>query len=250
MPNFELKLVDSLAIITMTRGKVNAINPDFVRELNLLLDDIERHPDIHAVVLIGQGKFFSFGLDIPELYELTPEAMTRFIQTFCDLYHRLFLFPKPIVAAINGHAIAGGCILATACDRRLMSAGNGKIALNEVTFGASLFAGAVAMLQFACGSRNAEQILLTGHMFTPEQARELGLIDEVTEDDKLLADASRVARELGKNHGPHFTSLKRLSRQPIADQWRIREPHAITEWIDIWYSPETRAKAKSIQIRQ
>ncbi len=250
MPNFELKLVDSLAIVTMTRGKVNAINPDFVRELNLLLDDIERHPDIRAIVVTGQGKFFSFGLDIPELYELTPEAMTRFIQTFCELYHRLFLFPKAIVAAINGHAIAGGCILATACDRRLMSAGNGKIALNEVTFGASLFAGAVAMLQFACGPRNAEQVLLSGQMFTPEQAKDLGLVAEVIDEGKLLTEACRVARELGKNHGPHFTSLKRLSRQPVADQWRIREPRAITEWIEIWYSPETRAKAKSIQIRQ
>lgn len=250
MPNFDLAITDSLAVITMTRGKVNAINPEFVRDLNALLDHLEDRPEIRALVLTGRGKFFSFGLDIPELYDYSPEAMTSFIQSFCRLYRRLFLFPKPLIAAINGHAIAGGSILATTSDRRLMVSGGAKIALNEVTFGASLFAGAVAMLQFACGPRLAETVLLTGRMFTPDEALTIGLVDRITSETELLPAASALAGELGLNAGPHFTSLKRLSRQPIADQWMLREPASIEEWIKIWYSPATREQAKRIQIRQ
>lgn len=250
MTCFDLQQSDNLAILTMTRGKVNAINPDFVRELDLLLTQIEQEPTISAIILTGQAKFFSFGLDIPELYDLSPEEMTRFIRSFCDLYHRLFLFPKAIVSAINGHAIAGGCILATTCDRRIIADGNARLALNEVTFGASLFAGAVAMLQFACGTRNAEQILLTGTMLSPAEALQLGLIHQVVDSDRLLSQSTTYATELAANAGPHFASLKRLSRQPIADAWRIREPHSIDEWINIWYSEKTREQAKRIQIRQ
>jgi enoyl-CoA hydratase/carnithine racemase len=249
MPCFEITVTDSIATITMARGKVNAINSEFVAELSGLLDEFETDSSTSALILTGRGKFFSFGLDIPELYDLSPAEMTRFIRTFCGLYHRLFLFPKPTVAAINGHAIAGGTILATACDARLMADGNGKMALNEITFGSTLFAGAVEMLRYCCGNRNIEKILLSGTMFTPAESLQLGLVDRIVTGDELMFASGQLAVEQSRHLSPAFTSLKRLARGPIAAEWMTREQQSILDWINVWYSPETRERARSVQIR-
>ena len=86
------------------------------------------------------------------------------MSNFIDLYRVLFSFPKPLVAAINGHAVAGGCMLANACDHRVMASGRAKISLNEVTFGATLPAGSAEMLAYWVGSRHAEALALSGRM--------------------------------------------------------------------------------------
>jgi enoyl-CoA hydratase len=91
---------------------------------------LEVDPVLRALVLTGRGKFFSFGFDIPEFLPFTKEQFTNYLINFSDFYTYLFLYPKPIVAALNGHAIAGGCMLALACDHRVMTAGKGKISLN------------------------------------------------------------------------------------------------------------------------
>lgn len=249
MGSFELQTRDGITTVTMNRGKVNAINESFVAEGLAIFDQLRHDPQTKALILTGQGKFFSFGLDIPELYSLSPEAMTAFIRKFCQLYHDIFIFPKPVIGAINGHAIAGGCILALACERRIMTDGSGKIALNEVTFGASLFAGAVALLRYAVGNTNAEKILLTGSMFSATEAQSMGFAERLAPEAELLDQATDLARSLSVNAGVNYASLKRLARGPIADAYRAREDQSIREWIDIWYSPEAREKTRSIQIR-
>lgn len=249
MKYVQLSIDESIATVTLARGKVHAIDEELLAELTDLLPRLADDNAVSAVVLTGQGKFFSFGLDVPNLYDHTPEQMTRFIQRFCQFYHDLFLFPKPVVAAVNGHAIAGGCVLALACDYRIMALESARIGLNEVTFGASLFAGAIEMLRFAAGSQNAQTVLLTGKMFSAQEASQLGLVHEFAPEANVSAQAGQKAQELARNAGPHFTSLKRLIRKPIADDWCMREQDSIREWIDIWYSPLTREKIKSIQIR-
>ncbi|MCM2272434.1 MAG: enoyl-CoA hydratase/isomerase family protein [candidate division Zixibacteria bacterium] len=249
MGSFELQTRDGLTTVTMNRGKVNAINESFVAEGLAIFEQLRHDPQTKAVILIGQGKFFSFGLDIPELYGLSPEAMTAFIRKFCRLYHDIFIFPKPIIGAVNGHAIAGGCILALACERRIMTDGSGKIALNEVTFGASLFAGAVAMLRYAVGNMNAEKILLTGSMFSATEALSMGFAERLAPEAELLGQATELARSLAVNAGANYASLKRLARGPVVESYRKLEDQSIREWIDIWYSPGAREKTRSIQIR-
>ncbi|UCC45165.1 MAG: enoyl-CoA hydratase/isomerase family protein, partial [Candidatus Zixiibacteriota bacterium] len=156
---------------------------------------------------------------------------------------------KPIVAAINGHAIAGGCMLANACDYRIMVTGKTKIGLNEVRIGASVFAGSVEMLKCAAGHRNAETILLDGGMYSADRARELGLVDKVTTDDQLTADATDVAQRLASGSSRAFGSIKGLLHNPVAAEFDKREQAAIDEFVDIWYSPETRELLKSVVIR-
>jgi enoyl-CoA hydratase len=154
-----------------------------------------------------------------------------------------------VVVAINGHAIAAGCMLASAGDRRVMVSGSARIALNEVTFGSSVFAGSVEMLRACVGQRNAERILGSGAMFSAEEAHGLGLVDRVVGADELAAAAREEARALAAGDPVAYASLKRLLREPVAEAMRRREPDSIREFVEIWYTPETRRQLRSIEIR-
>lgn len=162
----------------------------------------------------------------------------------------LFVFPKPLVAALNGHTIAGGCMLALACDRRLMARERGKISLNEITFGASVFAGSVEMLTSLVGRTNAEVILFSGAMFDAAGAHELGLVDQVLPAQELLPSARAACQTLAAADSVVFRSIKRLIRGPIAERMRVREPESIREFVKIWYSESTRRQLEGIQIRR
>ena len=104
-----------------------------------------------SVILTGTGRFFSFGFDIPEFLSYSKGEFEGYLDAFTDFYRYLFRFPKPVVAALNGHTVAGGCMMAIACDHRLMVDGKAKIALNEIGFGSSVFAGSTAILVYCIG---------------------------------------------------------------------------------------------------
>jgi 3,2-trans-enoyl-CoA isomerase len=239
-----------VAILMLHRGKVNALNQAVVVELRSRLDEIAADGSLKAVVLTGYGKFFSFGLDVPELYPLPRVEFTRFVEMFTELYTALYVYPKPVIAALNGHAIAGGCMLALACDRRLMAAGKGKIGLNEITFGSSVFAGSVEMLRACVGERNAERVLFSGAMFDGDGALALGLLDRVVPAADLLPFALEEARAMVGGDRHAFADMKRLLREPIAETMRSREGGSIREFVRIWYSETTRRLLKGVEIRK
>jgi Delta3-Delta2-enoyl-CoA isomerase len=233
------------ATLTLSRGKVNAINPELTAELLAQLKALEADPSVKAVILTGAGKFFSFGFDLPEMMDWPRAEFGKFIHQFSDLLTYMFLYPKPLIAAVNGHATGGGCMLAVACDHRVMVQGKAKIALNEVNFGASVFAGSVEMLRFWTGSKDAWKILSTGAMFVAEEAKEMGLVDSVASESDLMPVAEKLAAELGANPHPAFAQMKRLLRGHIVHEYSRREHESIEQWLDIWYSPETQALARS-----
>lgn len=237
------------ADVCISRGKVNALNEEVIDELRSRLEVLEEDNSIRAVVLTGTGAFFSFGFDIPALYDLAREDFTRYLTKFTDLISYLFLFPKPVVAALNGHAIAGGCMLATACDHRIMVSGKAKISLNEITFGATVFQSAVEQCRYWVGSRMTQEMLFSGIMYTAEQAQDFGLVQEVVVPDRLSHIAVATARRFAQLQQPAFASLKRLLRAPIVETLAVREQRAITEFVDIWYSDRVRQNLRRIEIR-
>src|SRR5262245_13674015 len=160
----------------------------------------------------------------------------------------MFVYPKPLVAAVNGHAIAGGCILALPCDHRVMAGGSAKIGLNEIAFGSSLFAGAIEMLRFLVGSANATRILYSGTMYPSEEAKSLGLVDEVVAEEEVTAAATRAAATLAKANPPAFAGMKSLLRGSVADLMRRHEAESLRTFLDIWYSPAVRANREAIKI--
>lgn len=235
--------------VTLSRGKVNALNPQVVGELRDTFRKLEEDPAVRAIILTGSGSFFSFGFDIPEFLAYTREAFTDYLQNFTALYRELYVHPKPIVAALNGHTVAGGCMIAMACDHRIMVTGKAKIGLNEVTFGASVFAGSVDILRYLTGQKNAERILLSGDLYSAEKAVTLGLVDQVCEPDQLVSAALETADQYTTRDPVAFTSLKRLLRMPIVERIEVAEPESIREFIEIWYSDRTRQQLEQIKIR-
>jgi enoyl-CoA hydratase/carnithine racemase len=232
----------------MSRGKVNAINEAFIDELGLAFAELAADAETRAVILTGGGKFFSFGFDIPELLTCSKDDFARFLRKFCAVYTRMFLFPKPVIGALNGHATAGGCVLALTCDFRIMVTGKAKIALNELNIGAAIFAGCVGMLQSAVGARNAERVLLTGALYEAEEAWRIGLVDGVASEETLKDEAGRVAAEFSRKHPDAFKTLKHLLRRPSAERFIRGEEESIRDFIGIWYSEPTREVLKGVAI--
>jgi Delta3-Delta2-enoyl-CoA isomerase len=227
---------------------VNALNEQLVEEIGVCFQRLAADPDIRAVIFTGDGPFFSFGFDIPEFLSYSKEAFSRFLRKFTSLYTYLFTYPRPIVAALNGHAIAGGCMLALAADYRIMVSGKGRISLNEITFGSSVFAGSVAMLKFLVGAKNAHTILYDGTMFSAPVALQLGMIDQVSSDENLVADAREMAKRLAAKDAAAFRSMKGLLRAPVADEIAGYEEKSVQEFVDIWYSERTRKHLEAIKI--
>jgi enoyl-CoA hydratase/carnithine racemase len=228
-----------IARVVIARGKVNALNEKVVDELAGELRALAGDPGVRALVLTGQGKFFTFGFDIPEFLDYRREDFLRYLTKFTDLYTYVFLYPKPVVAALNGHTIAGGCMLSIACDYRIMVPGKARISLNEIEFGSSLFAGSVEMMKFWVGNREAERLILGGAMYSAEEALRIGLIDEIVPEDQLAAAAKRVAGRYGSKDAAAFESIKKLSRQDVASVMRAREKESLLEFVNIWYSEGT-----------
>jgi enoyl-CoA hydratase/carnithine racemase len=248
MRHVSVSIEGGVAVVLLGRGKVNALDEPTIDELKDRFRELEADEAVRAVVFSGEGKFFSFGFDIPGFLGHSKPDFSRFLTKFTDLYTYLFTYPKPVVAALNGHTVAGGLMLALACDRRFIAAGKGKVALNELAFGSSVFAGSVEMLRFAVGNRNAEEILYTGALVLPEEALRLGLVDEVCSGEELLGKAMAAARELGGKSQPAFQGIKRLLRDPAAEGMRRRESASIGEFVDIWYSEATWRNLQGIRI--
>lgn len=244
----QLQKRDGIATLTLGRGKVNAINGAVVDEMREHLKSLEHDHEVRAVILTGAGKFFSFGFDVPEFLSFDKAQFTQFLTGFTDLYTYLFTYPKPVVAALNGHTIAAGCMLALACDYRVMVTGKARISLNELGFGASVFAGITEMLRFTVGSANATKVLYSGSMYSPEEAESIGLVDEVATEPDLMDAAVKMASTLGSKNPPAFAGIKSLLRRSIAEDMMRRERESIKEFVDIWYSEHTWANLKNIRI--
>lgn len=239
---------DGIGTIVLRRGKVNALNGQVVSEIADTLESFEADAGIRSVILTGQGKFFSFGFDIPHFLSYGKAAFAEYLTRFAKLYTDMFQYPKPLVVAVNGHAIAGGCMLTLAGDVRLMAAGRSKISLNEIGFGSSVFAGSVEMLRFWVGGRKATEILYSAEMYSAEEAAALGLIDTVTSETDLQVRAREAAAALGEKPSAAFAGIKMLLRRPALEEMQRKESNSIREFVDIWYSEDTWANLKAIKI--
>ncbi len=248
MGHVETSEKEGIATVSISRGKVNAINEVVVEQIQEALSRIQANETIRAVILTGRGRFFSFGFDIPEFMSFSREDFSRYLIKFTDLYARIFLFPKPVIAALNGHTIAGGCMIASACDYRLMVKGKAKISLNEITFGSSVFAGSTAILKYCVGTVNAQEILYSGRMYTAEEALALGLVNTVTSEDDLLIKAEMAAKDFAAKDPVAFKSIKRLLRRHAMEEIARFEEESIKEFVEIWYSETMRRNLSRITI--
>lgn len=180
-----------VAVVTMTTNPVNAQNRQFFADLHDAFDRLERdHPE-SAVVLTGTGARFSAGLDLGEHFPLfagDPEGVRSWFAEYRATNMRLFTYPRPTVAAVNGHAFAGGLITAAACDYRVCVDTGARFGLNEVPIGIPMPAVYVRMLAYAWGEPIAARMSLFGETVDQTTAHALGMVNE------LVAAADAVDR--------------------------------------------------------
>jgi enoyl-CoA hydratase len=206
---------DRVAVVTMTTNAVNAQNRQFFADLHVAFDRLEaEHPD-SPVVLTGQGQRFSAGLDLGEHFPLfagPTEGVRDWFAEYRATNMRLFTYPRPTVAAVNGHAFAGGLITAAVCDRRICVDTGARFALNEVPIGIPMPAVYVRMLRYAWGERIAAQMSLFGEMIDQDRARELGMVDELVGGDDVLDRAIAVASSIPADTLEQYAFTKRAAQ--------------------------------------
>ena len=151
------RINDGIAVLTISHGKANALDIEFCDALATRFSDL-RKSDAKAVVLTGQGKIFSAGVNLKRLSEGGADYIRQFLPTLHRLYDAVFFHPKPVVAAINGHAIAGGAVLACCADRRIMTRDSGRIGVTEILVGVPFPVLAFEIVRFAVPSRYLSEL--------------------------------------------------------------------------------------------
>ena len=234
----ESKIAEGVAVLTMAHGKANALDIEFCDALAARFDDLQRS-DAKAIVLTGKGKIFSAGVDLKRLSAGGAEYIRRFLPALHRLYEAVFFHPKPVVAAVNGHAIAGGCVLACCADRRLMARDAGRIGVTEILVGVPFPALAFEVVRFAVPPRYLPEFTLSGATYATDEALRRGWVDELAEPGELLEDAFAVARELSLLSPAAFAQTKLQIRQPVTE--RLTKSGQATDKVvtDIWAAPAT-----------
>ncbi len=192
-----------IAVVTIDRPPVNALNFQAVKELLDVADDLARGPDVGVVILTGAGdRAFVAGADINELSGLSREAAFDMSKRGHALMERIATLPKPVIAAINGSCLGGGCELALACDLRIASEG-ARFGQPEVNLGLIPGYGATARLPRLVGPAAAKELLFTGRTMDANEAYRIGLVNRVVPHAELMDVCLELARTI-------------LSRAPIA----------------------------------
>ena len=229
-----------IAIVVLKHGKVNAMDLELLESLTETLNELAASNSVGAVVLTGTGTVFSAGVDLKRLIAETPGYLERFFPAIRKLFFEAFTFPKPLVGAINGHALAGGCVLACSCDYRVLNR-ESKIGMPELRVGLPLPPEGIEILRFVAATQHMQRIVTSGKTFVGESAIAAGLGDESVPADVVLARSMEIANELLSVPANVFHLSKRQIRQPVIDLIRANESHFINEIDPLWRDPKILA---------
>ncbi|BFM16460.1 enoyl-CoA hydratase/isomerase family protein [Maricurvus nonylphenolicus] len=200
-----LKREGDVCILTVSE----LLDLETVQGMHEVLDQVEQSTDAEILILTGAGKFFNNGLNLPFLMNLDADQQQEFNQQLTRLFGRLLGFPLPTVAAINGHAFAGGAVLAAVCDMRIMRQDRGWWCLNEVNVGVPIVESVMAMLSAKMPKHVLSEVVLTGRRYTAAEAKAAGIVDATASEDGLFEAACNVAAGMAGKERGIFTSLKR-----------------------------------------
>jgi enoyl-CoA hydratase len=226
---------DRVTVVRLEHGKVNAFDIELMRAWIAELARLEQ-ADTSAVVLTGTGTVFSAGVELRRLTEGGRDYVKAFLPLLGDAFFRTFTFTKPLIAAVNGHAIAGGCVLACACDYRVMAEGNGRIGTPELSVGVPFPSMAMEILRLVVPAHRLQAVVYQGLTCTPEDALAHGFVDELAVPDTLVDRAVEVASHLGSLPRASFSLTKRIIRQPSRDRV-VRTMRSVDEEVlEAWMS--------------
>jgi enoyl-CoA hydratase len=242
---------DSTAVVRLHAEKRNALGLHLTEELDRAFAELRDDDSVKSVVLWGgDGPFFSYGLDVAQLMDLDEQQMRVFFDHFTRIIKDIFFFPKPTVAAINGHAMGGGLLLAAACDFRVAAESGLALGLPEVQLGVGVPFVAVRMMLSRWGPAETRRLVLTGAGFSPAEGHERGLIEELAAPDQVRERAEEHASGLGALPGEAYSVNKRFLEPAIhLGDPQIEERENLA-WIATWFDPDTRERLRKLAERR
>ena len=234
-----------LATVRMRREHGNAINGDLLDGLEVAFRWAADDPRVRGVLLAAGGKLFCPGLDLHDLAALDRPSMARFMARFSGTIFAMHTFPKPVVAAIGGHALAGGCLLTLTADWRVLRNG-ALVGLNEIKVGVPLPFAVTHLLRDSVHRPRLEEVALLGRNYSGREAVRTGLVHEILEDDRFEEHCLERLEEFASKDLSAFGHTKRYLRSATAELMRAEDGRHADEFLDCWFSPETRTRIEQI----
>ena len=228
-----------VAVVRLAHGKANALDTTLCRDLVTQLGELERGGH-GAIVLTGHGPIFCAGVDLLRLRDGGAGYLAAFLPALSAAFLAVFNCALPVVAAVNGHAVAGGCILVSACDHRVMNAGHGRIGVTELLVGVPFPATALEILRFAVSTGRLRELTCFGRTYPATEAARLGLIDEVVEEASVLPRAIAVAAGFAALPAGPLRHTRQQIRGPALDRIARERPADDQLVHRMWDSPAAR----------
>lgn len=240
-----LEIVDDGPIRTlrMAHGKANALDVEFCEALTRALREAEAS-NARALVLTGTGSIFGAGVDLVRLTS-SDEYVARFLPALDEVFWTLYFLKKPIVAAINGHAIAGGMVLACACDHRILARGKAQLGIKELEVGVPFPILALEIVRRSIAPQHFQEAVYRAANYAGDEALARGFVDELVEPTELLARAKSVAEQLAAVPAANFALTKERLRAPAREFLEPRMKASLAQTIAAWRAPETQAAVRA-----
>lgn len=236
-------------VLTLDRPPANAINAELMNDLAATLDAAGEDDSVRAVVLTGAGKFFSGGLDL-RLTTNAADVGDLLLNSGRDAWMSLLTFPKPTVAMLRGHAIAGGVVMLLGCEYRLGVEGDYKVGLNEVAIGASFPKIAFEIVRLRLTHQQASELLLGARTYPASEAVRLGLVDELLSVDGFEETVMKRAAKLGTHPKGAYAHTKLALVRDTVDRVMAQTREEAKSGAAVWMEPESlaarMAQAKAI----
>ncbi|NLY10048.1 MAG: hypothetical protein GXZ11_09230 [Tissierellia bacterium] len=199
LENLLLKVENGIGILSVNRPKVlNALDSQVLKEISMAMDEIAQDDSIRVLVITGEGKSFVAGADIEEMSVLNAVEGAVFGEVGMTAMRKVELLPKPVIAAVNGFALGGGCELALACDIRIASS-KAKFGQPEVGLGITPGFSGTQRLPRVVGAAKAKELIFTGEIIDAKKALEIGLVNDVVEPEELMDKVLELAGKIAKN---------------------------------------------------
>ncbi|HYC59185.1 MAG TPA: enoyl-CoA hydratase/isomerase family protein [Thermoanaerobaculia bacterium] len=232
---------NGITTLRLAHGKASALDLELVEGLARAIAEVTAS-DTRAVILTGTGSIFSAGVDLFRLADGGREYADRFVPALSRMLLELFALPKPLIVAVNGHAIAGGCIFTLAGDYRVMAAGNGRIGIPELLVGVPFPPSVIEAVRFALPPQHLQMLMYTGRTFLPDEALRYGIIDEVSES--LPERSEEMARHFAALPPRAFELAKRQLRDRTIHRARSFANQLDDEVRELWAAPDTIARIR------
>jgi len=230
---------DGVARLSIHSGRGNPVTPALVADLHTSLDALAADPPRALVFDAAGARIFSGGFALPIIAPYDRAQLSAYFDGFMGAMGKLLLLECPTLAAVAGHAIAGGFIMTLACDLRVVQTGRIKLGLSEVDLGVGVPAGAQALLRARVGFQTALKLAMEATLFGPDEALALGYADALAEDAEAAALARAAA--LAAKPGSGATVARRLANRGLIRRVRAADAAAREDFHDSWFSPEAQA---------